>query len=205
MQKSTTFVYEYNGGVYVNLTNRCPNACTFCIRNNADSLGGKNLWLEHEPTSCEVIAHLKAVLQAAKVKIKEIVFCGYGEPTYRLDQVIEVSKHARMLGLKTRLNTNGLGNTINNTDITPMLKGVIDKVSISLNASNSKDYQVLCLSEYGENAFTELLLFAKRCVEQKITTILSVVDVMDKLEIEKCKAIAAKLGAQLRIRKLEVV
>ena len=200
MKKSTTFIYEYMGGVYVNLTNRCCCDCNFCIRNAGEGLGGEVLWLAHEPSADEVIAQLKAMGNLAS--IPEIVFCGYGEPTYRLDVLLAVAFFGKNNGIKTRLNTNGLANLIHNRNIILELKNVIDVVSISLNDSSPDRYNDLCRPQFGLAAYPEILDFTAKCIAENMHTILSVVNVIPPQEIQKCQQIAHSLGAAFRVREI---
>jgi len=205
MNKSTNFVYEYMGNIYINLTNRCSNACSFCVRNNGEGVAGDNLWLEYEPTTAEVIAQLDKVLmmaQASGKNIKEIIFCGYGEPTYRLDQLLETADYAKSKGLSVRLNTNGLGNIINDANIVFFLKQSINSISVSLNASNKSEYDRLCKSEFGINSFDYVLDFIKKCVATGFDVTASAIDSLPKDSIDKCRDIAKSLGAKFRVREL---
>lgn len=189
------FVYRYGDNLYVNLTNRCCNDCVFCIRNNGDGIGDSgDLWLSREPSADEVIEGIKK-----HGEFNELVFCGYGEPTYRVAEMAKVAAFAHSLGKKTRLNTNGLGNLINKRDIVPDLKEAIDEVSVSLNNDNAESYDRVCRSIYGLHAFAAMLEFTAECVKAGIETIMSVVAV-DGVSIDKCRAIAEKTGAKLRVR-----
>ena len=125
-------LYKVYDNIYVNLTNKCPCACTFCLRQNMDRVGeSDSLWLKSEPTVEEV----KKEFASRDISgYKEVVFCGFGEPTERVDAIIEIAKFIKENYDKPiRINTNGLGNLINGRDITPDFKGMIDVVSISLN------------------------------------------------------------------------
>lgn len=198
------FVYTYSAepdhesSLYVNLTNRCTNRCTFCIRNNADGVGGgTQLWLSHEPSVDEVIA---ALLEYDPSKYDEVVFCGYGEPTIRIDELIAVAKWLKEhYNVKTRINTNGHANEFHGRDVTPLFAGTIDTVSVSLNAANAKEYDELCRSIYGERAYEILLDFAKKA-KAHTNVVLSIVDLMGPEDIEACKKIAAEAGVPLKIR-----
>ncbi len=198
------FVYTYSAepdhesSLYVNLTNRCTNRCTFCIRNNADGVGGgTQLWLSHEPSVDEVTA---ALLEYDPSKYDEVVFCGYGEPTIRIDELIAVAKWLKEhYAIKTRINTNGHANEYHGRDVTPLFEGTIDTVSVSLNAANAKEYDALCRSVYGERAYEILLDFAKKAKEHT-NVVLSIVDLMGPEDIEACKKIAADAGVPLKIR-----
>ncbi len=188
-------VYEIGTSLYINATNRCSNACTFCVRNNPEFVYG-DLWLDEEPAAEEIIAKLK---KRDLAKYTEVVFCGYGEPTYRMDVIEAVSKFAHENGLKTRINTNGHANRINGKDVTQTIVDNIDTIGISLNDVTKKDYQEICNPMY-EDGFEEMLSFAKLCIEKGGNVIFSVVDVIGKAKIEKAQQIADSMGAKLRVR-----
>ncbi len=193
---SDTYIYRLGEAIYINLTNACTNDCTFCVRNNSDGVGGYHLLLQKEPSAREVIALLEN-----EEDVREIVFCGLGEPTMRLSALLEIAAYLKTRGSHIRLNTNGQGSAFADEDIAPRLKGFVDIVSISLNASGAQEYQQLCRSAYGEEAYAHLLDFARSCVAQGIDTVLSVVDVIGEDEVEKCRLIAGGIGARLRVRK----
>lgn len=190
------YAYEYEGNLYVNLTNRCTNDCEFCIRRNGDGIGSSgSLWLKREPTAFDVISAIKMFDVNAYA---DVVFCGYGEPTYALDVLLEVAEFAHSINKRTRLNTNGHADVINARSVAPMLVGKIDVVSISLNQSSSAKYDALC-SPIIANAFDTMLNFARACVECGLQTILSVVAV-DGVDVDECQRVADSVGAKLRVR-----
>ena len=199
--KGKTFAYRYGDGIYINLTNRCCNNCTFCLRNDGDGVGGNVLWLVCEPTAAE------AIEQAEKIALtftpRQVVFCGYGEPTYRLDEMISVAKWAHEKGFETRLNTNGLGNLINGCDVAKKLKGSIDVVSVSLNEPTAEEYDLKCRSVFGKDAYPALKEFTRNCAAEGIETVMSVVDIIGEQAIDRCREIAAECGAKLRVRRYE--
>ena len=137
-----TISYEYGDALYVNLTNRCDCACIFCLRNNGHkgSIYADDLWLEHEPSREEA---LKDLLSRDLSRYTELVFCGFGEPTYRIDDLLwlvdELKKAVPHLP-PVRINTNGHANLIHGRDVTPGLAGRIDVLSISLNGSTPEEY-----------------------------------------------------------------
>lgn len=195
-----TITYELGSSLYVNITNRCSNACTFCVRNKHDTVNGKdNLWLDREPTIDEIKTDFK---RRDLSEYDAVVFCGYGEPMMRADVVIEIAKWLKKNhpDIKIRINTNGQANMIYKKDITPQLKGIIDCVSISLNAENAEKYQKLCKSEFGEEAYTGLLEFARLAKRHVPEVVLSVVDIMKPEEIEQCRKIAEDCGVTFRVR-----
>ncbi len=192
------YVYLLDGRAYVNLTNRCHNACTFCIRNTGDGVAGTPLWLEAEPTADEVWGCLEALKD--KITDNEVVFCGYGEPTERLDVLTECAARFKAAGYKTRLNTNGLGSKVNGFDIAPRLK-CFDTVSVSLNESTAEKYAAVTKSVYGLEAFAAVLDFAASCKNAGIETVFTVVDTIGGADIKECEALSARMGIALRVRK----
>ena len=189
-----TYVYQVGGKNYINLTNRCNNACDFCIRQNKVGIPGFSLWLEKEPEAEEVIAQLDAAGRG------DVVFCGYGEPTLRLDVLKEVAAYVKSYGGKVRVNTNGLANREYGRDVVPELENLVDVMSISLNEASAEKYDAVCHSIYGPAAFDEMLDFARRCAGARMDTVLSVVDVISPEDIAVCREIAEKVGARLRVR-----
>ena len=188
-------VYEINDSLYINATNRCSNSCEFCVRNNKEFVYG-DLWLKDEPTVEDVLNRLQTYDLS---KYKEVVFCGYGEPTYRMDVIEEVATFAHKMGLKTRINTNGHANRINEKDVTSIIVKSIDTIGISLNDVSHDAYNDICHPIY-EDGFEEMLDFAKKCIEKGGNVVFSVVDCIGREKIEEAKKIAASLGATLRIR-----
>lgn len=184
----------------MNLTNRCTNACSFCVRTETDLGMGYDLWLESEPTVEEAIADIK---EKDVNKYKELVFCGYGEPTERFDDMMEIIRRVkRFSDVKVRINTNGHANLIAGRDVTPEMEGLVDTVSISLNAPNAAKYNKICRSVYGEEGFYAMLDFAEKAKRYVPNVILSIVDITDEAEKERCRAISEGLGVKLRIREL---
>ena len=186
--------YEINDALYINLTNRCTNNCSFCVRNHPESFGF-DLWLRKEPILEEIMADLENLELYNKV-----VFCGYGEPLVRYREVIEICRHIKQKGVRTRINTNGQANLIWNRNIAPELIGLVDSISISLNAKNAEDYAELCRPEYGKAAYGAVLDFAKECIKYIPEVWLTVVDVISAYDIEVCRGMAEGIGAGFRVR-----
>lgn len=192
------FVYEYGDSLYINLTNKCPNNCEFCLRNFKNGVGEDDLRLSREPNFEDV---KEALSLFPLKKYDEIVFCGFGEPMCALSVLSQVGPYLKRLGLKTRVNTNGLGGLWNKRgDVPQLISKYIDAVSISLNASNRELYQEICRSKYGEEAFDAIIDFTKGCVENGIDTTLTVVDFIGEDEINECRKLADELGAKFRVR-----
>ncbi len=197
-----TIIYDLGDSLYINLTNRCTNDCAFCVRNFCDGVGDNPLWLEHEPTAKEVI---DALDKKDLGEYKQVVFCGFGEPTCAMDVLVEVATHLKERGANTRINTNGHADLYNNThDAAKRLAPVIDVVSVSLNASTPKRYNKICKCIFGEEGFHSMIEFVRSCVKEGIDTVLSVVDFIGKEEIEACRKIADEVGARFRVRAMIV-
>lgn len=192
-----TYVYKIGESLYINLTNRCSNRCTFCVRDGKQTYEGYELWLKEEPTAQQVIS-----LIGDPKKYAEIVFCGFGEPTYRLDALLEICDYVHAHGGKTRMNTNGHGNVINGRDIAPLLVGRMDGINISLNASNAELYKSLCRPLFAEASFDALIAFAKACKNAGLNCWFSVVDCIGAQEIAACRKLADETGVPLRVREM---
>lgn len=197
--------YPVKSGLYVNLTNRCPCACVFCLRQNAPGIfGSDSLWLDREPTVDEVIASIES---RNLDDFTELVFCGYGEPTERLDDLLAVAKHVKSIrpGMHVRVNTNGLSDLIHGEPTAAKLKGLVDTVSISLNTPDPEEYLKMCRPKFGLESWQAMLDFAKSCREYVPNVVMTIVDApVTTPEIqEKCKAITDSLGVRLRIRPYE--
>lgn len=201
MEKKMTILYEVGEGLYVNLTNKCPCACTFCIRNEGDgAYGSESLWLKHEPSFEEIVEEFKKFNLG---KYKEIVFCGYGEPTERIELLVQVADYVRSVSdIKIRINTNGLGNLIHSKSIEHLLEGRIDIVSISLNAPNAEDYAKVTRPKYGIASFDAMLKFASECKKYVPTVVFTVVDCIPQEQIEASRKVAEQVGVNFRIREL---
>ncbi len=198
-----TITYPVKRGIYVNMTNRCPCACTFCLRQNSDSVYGSDpLWLDREPTVDEVCQSLDAWDLS---QYEEIVFCGYGEPTERLDDLLTVARYIKSKSdIRIRINTNGLADLIHGKSTASMLSGLIDAVSISLNATNAEDYLKVVRPKFGLPSYDAMLAFTKECTVYVPQVMMTVVDVVTSPEEqEKSRQICESLGATLRIRPYE--
>lgn len=200
-----TVVYEVKDGLYVNLTNRCPCACAFCIRNNADgAYGSGSLWLEREPEAGEVTA---AIAAARPERFSEIVFCGYGEPTERLEVLLEVARWLKrnLPDVPVRVNTNGLADLIAGESVAAKFEGLVDALSISLNAADAEEYAALCRPKFGLESYDAVLRFAveaKRYVPSVVMTVVAAQGFTDEKEAA-CRAVCERIGVPLRVRAYE--
>lgn len=206
MKKGNTIVYEIGEVIYINLTNRCSNNCDFCIRNDKEKFHDYYLWLEKEPTAKEIIAEINKKY----LLYDDFVFCGFGEPLYRLNEIVEVATFLKSNKKNVRLNTNGQADQIcvlgdsktkcGSEMVAKQLKNLVDVISISLNAPTATKYQAICRCVFGEEGFYSMLRFAKACKDECIKVILSVVDCISKQEIVEAKKIASEMGIALRVR-----
>ena len=196
-------LYKVHNNLYVNMTNKCPFACTFCLRQTMDRIGESDrLWLEREPSLQEVCDEFNKFNMD---EYNEVVFCGFGEPTERFDDLIKVAAFVKeKYGKKIRINTNGVGSLINGRDIAPEMKGLIDTVSISLNNPHKDEYLSLVRSKFGEQSFDAMLDFAKECTKYIPNVVLTTVDTtISHEEEEECRRICESIGATYRIRPWE--
>ena len=193
--------YEIRNNLYVNLTNHCTNRCTFCVRETtAPGEIYPNLWLERDPTLEEILTDLSSYKSLNK--FSEIVFCGYGEPTCRLYDMLETCRRLReMTSTPIRVNTNGHASLILEEDTAPLFKGLVDCVSISLNAADPETYARLCRPRFGEDTFTGVLKFAREVVKYVPTVVLTAVrGTIPDEDLERCALIAQGIGAKFRVR-----
>ena len=200
-----TITYQVKNAVYVNLTNRCPCNCTFCLRHNGPGVFGSGpLWLEREPTLEETIDSLG---QWDYERFREVVFCGYGEPTERLDVLLAAAAHLKEQDptLRIRVNTNGLSDLIHGKPTAPLFVGKVDCLSISLNTDDPAEYLAVCRPKFGEAAYPAMLKFTQEAAALLPSVVMTVVgEPVTSLEKqERCRAIAEGLGARLRVRPYE--
>ena len=195
-----SIVYDYFGGLYLNITNKCPNACEFCIRNFTNSLGdADSLVLKEDPT----IEEVKAELANWDVwSYDEVVFCGYGEPTERLPELLELAKYIKAkYGRQIRLNTNGLADLIWGRPTAPDLKGVIDAVSVSMNEADAEKYNDLCHPRFGLAAYDAIIKYiedVKKYVPYVATSV--VTHAISAESLQKCYEKAEQLGVVFKMR-----
>jgi TatD family-associated radical SAM protein len=200
-----TITYQVKQSVYVNLTNRCPCACRFCLRNNGSGVFGSGpLWLEREPTLEEVTASLDGW---DYTRFREVVFCGYGEPTERLDVLLAAAEYlkGRDAALRVRVNTNGLSDLINGKPTAPLFAGKVDCLSISLNTDDAAEYLDLCRPKFGATAYPALLAFTREAAAVVPEVVMTVVgEPVTSIEKQaRCRVLAESLGARLRVRPYE--
>ena len=203
MKKAMTIVYKVHNNLYINLTNRCSCSCVFCLRQNRDHMEeSDSLWLDHEPTLQEV---KDAFAKEDMSQYEEVVFCGFGEPTERMDLLLEVAAFVKENYQKPiRINTNGQANLINGRDVAPKLMGLVDTISISLNTPNEEKYNEMVRSIYGDKAYGAMLDFAREAKKYVPNVVLSTVDTtLSKEEEEQCRQICEKLAVTYRIRPWE--
>ena len=193
-------VYTYGNQIYLNITNACPCNCVFCVRNNTDGLGDMgSLWLEHEPSFEEI---KEAIDNFDFNGYSDVVFCGYGEPTCALEKLLKTAKYIKdTKNTKIRLNTNGLSDLINKSECTAeRMEGLIDAVSISLNASDAEKYEKIVKPSFGIKSFDAMIKFTKDCQKYISDVKVTVVDTIGEEEIAKCRDLCKKNGIELKVR-----
>ena len=203
VESNDNFLYFLDNKPYINMTNACTNACVFCLRNQKDDVQGANLWLDRDNiTTSAVIEQIEAKKDII-AKSDEIVFCGYGEPLIKIDEVVEISKYIKenYPNVKIRINTNGHANAIHKRNVAIELAPYVDSISISLNGENEETYNRVSSPKI-ENAYEEVKRFIRACVEEKIKTTATVVSNVPEypVNVERCEVVAKSLGAKFRAR-----
>ncbi len=201
MKRAMTVTYIVDGALYINVTNKCTNNCVFCIRNNDDgAYGSESLWLLHEPGTEEIT---DAVFSHNLSDFREIVFCGYGEPSMRLEVCREAALRIKEKhDIRIRMNTNGHSSAYFGYDTAPLYEGAFDAVSVSLNTPSREAYERLCRPHIS-NAYDALISFAGEVKKYVPEVKLSVVrQTLTEDELEECHAIARRVGVELRVRDL---
>lgn len=199
MKKEMTVTYIVDSALYINVTNRCTNSCDFCIRKNGDgAYGSDSLWLLREPTEDEI---LESVFSHDLSDFSEVVFCGYGEPSIRLDTIVSVAKKIKEKHpIRVRINTNGHSSLYHGYNTAPLYAGAFDSVSISLNTPSSERYDEICHPQL-DGAHAGMLAFAAEVKKHVPEVLLSVVkDFITEQELSECRAIADAAGVYLKVR-----
>jgi len=186
--------YRIRNSLYLNITNRCSNRCTFCAKFRDFNVKGHQLKLDHEPDFAEVVAAI-----GDPTGYEEVVFCGYGEPLLRLDLVKQVASWLKERGIQVRINSDGQANLVHQRNILPELEGLIDEISISLNAPNNSDYQLICQSCFGEQGYVALKEFIREAPRYIPKVVASAVTVPG-IDITACEQLATELGVEFRTR-----
>lgn len=196
---ANTLVYLLDGKIYINLTNRCTNDCIFCLRRDKSDVKGQELWLDDENSTAQDVIKQFETFEPTK----EVIFCGYGEPMLKLEELKQVAKYIKdkYPEIKIRVNTNGHANFVYKRNVVPELKGLIDEFSVSLNGATKEEYDELSQPKF-ENAYDEVKKFIKTCADERISVVASVVEGYKgrHLDLEKCEKIANDLGAKFRVR-----
>lgn len=195
-----TIVYKIRNTLYLNLTNRCTARCVFCHRLDDPTVKGYDLRLRQEPSARELIREI-----GDPARFEEVVFCGYGEPTLRLEVITKVARAIKARGGRVRLNTNGHGNLIHQRNILPELAGLVDAVSVSLNAESAEKYMAICRPAHGPKTYDAVIAFIKEAKRHIPDVTVSVVRI-STVDVNACERIAREeLGAGFQVRALDVV
>ncbi|MDX9708908.1 MAG: TatD family nuclease-associated radical SAM protein, partial [Trichloromonas sp.] len=197
--QSGQIAYRIRDSLYLNLTNRCSNACTFCAKFKEFVVKGHALKLDHEPDFAEVIRAI-----GDPTRYKEVVFCGYGEPLLRLELVKEVADWLHQRGVKVRINSDGQANLVHGRDILPELAGLVDTLSVSLNAADDETYQRICRSPFGKEAYEGVKDFLRRAPAH-IPEVIATVVTLPGIDVAACRAVAKELGVNFREREYNEV
>ncbi len=192
-------VYWLEDKLYLNITNKCSNACIFCFRNFKRGIGEFTLKLSEEPTFEDIVKEIDESLR--HYTWKEVIFCGFGEPTTRLDLLLELARYLkkRVSNIPIRVNTNGQGQLLNpnRAVVAEMKTAGVERVSVSMNASDEETYDEVCKPSI-RGAFEAVLDFtleAKQKLEVEVTAVTT-----PEVDISKVEILAKKLGVKFRLR-----
>lgn len=191
---STKLAYRIRNSLYLNITNRCSNSCTFCAKFDAFTVKGHNLLLDHEPGFDELMAAI-----GHPNDIDEVVFCGFGESLLRLELVKQVAAALKQRGYRIRINSDGQANLAHGRNILPELAGLVDSISVSLNAPDAATYCKLCNTPFGEAGFQGVRDFLKEA-PRSIPEVTATAVTVPGVDIEACRRVAESLGVQFRVR-----
>lgn len=192
--QSTKIAYKIRNSLYLNITNRCSNRCSFCAKFDDFTVKGHNLLLDGEPSFAEVMAAV-----GKPEGIDEVVFCGYGEPLIRLELVKQVASELKRRGYRIRINTDGQANLVHGRNILPELSALVDCVSVSLNAPDAQTYAQICNTPFGEAGFNAVCEFIREA-KMHIPVVVSSAVTVPGIDIDACRQLAESLGAEFRIR-----
>jgi TatD family-associated radical SAM protein len=192
--------YQIDNNLYLSITDRCTLECAFCPKTLGDmTVKGYDLSFDHRPTAEEIIASIDD-----PSRYDEVVFCGYGEPTMRLNVLLEVARHVKKLGGRVRVNTDGLSNLVHKHDTLPELGECVDALSVSLNGQNTEVYDRHCRPNL-PGSYEAMLDFLARAPEFIADVTATAIDGLEGVDIPACEAIAKRLGVKFRRRMLNQV
>jgi len=199
IDQTAKIAYRIRNSLYLNITNRCTNACTFCAKFKDFTVKGHRLKLDHEPSFAEVI---QAIGNPAS--FSEVVFCGYGEPLLRLDLIKQVAAWLREQGVKVRINTDGQANLAHGRNVLPELAGLVDAVSVSLNAPDAQTYQRICRSGFGVAGYQAVKDFLREA-PRYIPSVTATAVTLPGIDMSACRQVAETLGVEFREREYNEV
>ncbi len=193
---SAKIAYRIRRSIYLNITNRCSNRCVFCAKFDDFTVKGHNLLLDQEPSFEEIMS----VVANLEEDIDEFVFCGYGEPLVRLDIVKRVAAELKRRGFRVRINTDGQANLVHGRNVLPELEGLVDSVSVSLNAPDAESYLALSNTPFGAEGYVAVTRFISEA-KLYIPSVVATAVTLPGVDIEGCRRVAEALGAEFRVRK----
>ncbi|MCP4040506.1 MAG: radical SAM protein [Gammaproteobacteria bacterium] len=199
-QPEQTIVYTIGDSLYLNITDRCTLACSFCPKNQGShQVHDYNLTLDHLPNELEIQSAI-----GDPQRYREIVFCGYGEPTLRLKMLLQVAKSIKERGGMVRVNTDGLANLVYKRNALQELSVCVDSISVSMNAQDEATYDRHCLPSMG-GAFQAMLVFLEEAPRFIPVVTATAIEGLEGVDIAACRLLAEKLGVKFKKRTLDVV
>jgi TatD DNase family protein len=200
VHEEVRLAYKIRNSLYLNLTNRCTNACVFCAKRRDYHVKGHLLRLPGEPSVSDILT-----LVGDPSGYDEIVFCGFGEPLLRLEEVKEISRKLKERGAKVRVNTDGLANLVHGRDVLPELAGLVDALSVSLNAPDADAYSRICPNRFGSSSFAALLDFLREA-PRHVPSVTATAVALPGLDTEAVRRLAESVpGVSFRLRSYDEV
>ncbi len=195
-----TIAYPIGDRLYLSITDRCTLVCEFCPKTQGVmQVHDFDLTIDHRPEYEEIIAVIGEPSQ-----YKEVVFCGFGEPTLRLKLLLQVAKWIKVRGGNTRINTDGLANLVHKRNVVPEMVGMIDALSVSMNGQNEEIYNRHCQPQL-EGAFGAMFDFLREAGKEIPQVVATAIDGLEGVDVEVCRQLAEECGVTFKVRKLDVV
>lgn len=195
-----TVSYRIDDRLYLNITDRCTLGCTFCPKTQGiHRVHDYDLTLDHRPTQAEILVAIDD-----PKRFSEVVFCGFGEPTLRLNLLLDTAQHIKQNGGRVRVNTDGLANLVHKRNVLPEMAGRIDALSVSMNAHNDATYRMHCAPALA-GSFTSMQRFLEDAPRYIPDVTATAIDGLEGVDIPACEALANRLGVKFRRRRLDVV
>lgn len=189
--------YRIGDRLYLNITDSCTLECSFCPKSRGCyKLAGYDLRMEHRPDAAEIRASV-----GDPRDYEEVVFCGLGEPTLRLNVLLEVARDVRARGGRVRVDTDGLANLVHSRDVLPSLAETVDHLCVSMNAQDPDTYEQVSRPNL-PGSFEAMLAFLAEAPRHLPAVTATAVEGPPGVDLAACERLAAECGVGFRRRAL---